>query len=560
MYIALLSLPLGLTATSAMAAPPSVLPGSADIDRVDPLRDSLPSEKLAIPPPAETGLLPMSNPPAGAEKIKLVLRDVKIEGATVYDQSTLNATYAELLDREITLNQVWDIAARITALYRNDGYFLSRAYVPPQESGDGRIVIKVTEGYIKEVSINKEIGRNRIVDDIIQVIKKERPLRLKTLERQHLLLGDLPGLAQYEGTLAPLKDAPEGAVSLVFAPRETHAKNSFVEFNNHGSRYLGPYQVLGGWQGSIIPMQQTSISGATSVPLQELNTVSVEHQVPLLQDLKLKVSAGYTRASPGYDLEPQDIDSKAINAGVSLNYQVIRQRRENLELNLALDARNSESTILDTPLSEDRIRAVRVGANGDWLDDWQGYNTGRVTISRGLTGLGASSEDDINISRDGAEPDFAKVEIEYRRLQRITDTWMGQFTVSGQKASGSLYSSEEFGYGGAGLGRAYDPSEISGDDGVAAGVELHYQGLPVWKETSFTPFAFYDIGKVWNHNDGQEDTISASSAGLGLSVQHESGITGTLQVALPLTKPIDTPLYGGNGENARVTFRLGYAF
>ena len=183
-----------------------------------------------------------------------------------------------------------------------------------------------------------------------------------------------------------------------------------------------------------------------------------------------------------------------------------------------------------------------------------------MTVSRGLSGLGASSAGDLNLSRDGAKPDFTKAEISYSRLQGIFPEWSLLFSASAQKASGSLFSSEEFGYGGQSLGRAYDPSEISGDDGVASALELRYQGVPIWYNTSFQPYAFVDIGKVWNQNAGQEDTLTASSTGLGVRFQHASGFSGSLQLAIPLTKSIDAPLYGSNERNAQIGFQIGYSF
>ena len=55
-------------------------------------------------------------------------------------------------------------------------------------------------------------------------------------------------------------------------------------------------------------------------------------------------------------------------------------------------------------------------------------------------------------------------------------------SVRGQYSAVPLLSSEEFSFGGNVSGRGYDPSEISGDQGVAATIELRYSGLPeLWK-------------------------------------------------------------------------------
>lgn len=556
MYIALGILLLEGAPASASAP----LPGPADIDRVNPTKDMPDLRPMDIPPaPAqeETSVTPA---PEGAKSIKLILKKVKIEGSTVYPEDTFSYLYASDLGHEVTLDKAWQIATAITQRYRADGYFLSRAYVPAQEIDDGTITIGVVEGYIGQVTIDETLAIKRIVREITATITNERPITIKTLEKEHLLLSDLPGMSNYQGILTPLKGAPDGAVHLVFTPRPVEEKNTFIGFDNFGSRYLGPYQLSGSWQGSLIPLQKTFLSATSSIPTNELSAINFSQVIPLFQDLRLELNAGYTRAKPGYTLKPREIESKAINGGISLTYQAIRQRQENLSFKAGLDARNSESTIIGTELTKDKIRALRLSGSYDTTDSWYGYNVVNVTLSRGLSALGASEADDLNLSRDGAKPNFTKAEIQYSRLQGINNDLSLLISMSAQKSSGSLFSSEEFGFGGQSLGRAYDPSEISGDDGIAGGLELRYQTLPPWQEISFQPYAFFDIGKVWNENSGQERTLTASSTGLGMRFQHPNGLSGTLQLALPLTKPVDAPLYGSQDRNAQIGFQIGYSF
>ncbi len=104
-----------------------------------------------------------------------------------------------------------------------------------------------------------------------------------------------------------------------------------------------------------------------------------------------------------------------------------------------------------------------------------------------------------------------------------------QASATGQVASRSLMSSEEFGFGGSTFGRAYDSSELSGDSGMAGLLELRYNAVPnIANYAHFTPYAFYDAGKVWNMNSGQDTNVSASSAGFGTYVAAVHGISGNL--------------------------------
>src|SRR5262245_60510091 len=62
--------------------------------------------------------------PPGAAETKLVIRQIRIVGATVYTPAQLAELYADLVGKTVTLQAVYDLAQRITAKYGSDGYVL----------------------------------------------------------------------------------------------------------------------------------------------------------------------------------------------------------------------------------------------------------------------------------------------------------------------------------------------------------------------------------------------------------------------------------------------------
>lgn len=172
--------------------------------------------------------------------------------------------------------------------------------------------------------------------------------------------------------------------------------------------------------------------------------------------------------------------------------------------------------------------------------------------------LGSSQSTDMNLSRAQAEPDFSKLELSYARAQHVSNHITLITRFSAQLSPYQLFSSEEFGYGGQTFGRAYDASEITGDNGVAAALELRYNGLNSWQDIQFVPYVFYDIGKVWNEDTSGVNEAAASS-GTGFLVQHSSGLQGNLGIAFPLTRPVTNPMYG-HGKSPRLLLQIGYAF
>jgi hemolysin activation/secretion protein len=280
----------------------------------------------------------------------------------------------------------------------------------------------------------------------------------------------------------------------------------------------------------------------------------------IVPDFSVEFNGSETKAHPGYTLDKFDIDSLATSESLSLNYQWIRQRQENLAVKLTLEGRDVASDILDTPLTRDHIRAVRAGATYDMSDSWHGYNIATITLSRGIDGLGSSKKGDLNLSRGGATPDFTKAELTLQRQQGITNDWSLLAAASGQWASSVLYSSEQFGYGGQAFGRAYDTSDITGDNGVSGSLELRYGGWGTWQPVSLQPYAFYDIGTVWNDGVGQLKHESGASGGVGLRLSTVWHQTGNLGLAWPLTREITSPIYGGGTNGPRIVLQITQEF
>ena len=123
-------------AAAAAQIPPSEQPGR------ERQRFTEPPAPLSKPI-GPTITLPSSVPPTGAASIKLVVRDVRVSGSTVYSASALRPLYADLLGRQVSLAAVYDVAQRITAKYGKDGYVLSRAIVPPQDLDPKGAVVRI---------------------------------------------------------------------------------------------------------------------------------------------------------------------------------------------------------------------------------------------------------------------------------------------------------------------------------------------------------------------------------------------------------------------------------
>ena len=550
--ITILFLILGSIASVSHA---SSLPAPADAARIDviPKQQVAPTTNNNITAPEASISV---NAPEGSNKIAYELNNIKFKGNTRFSSDELTSVVSSHMGN-VTLDHLWKIAADITRYYRDEGYFLSRAYVPKQELDNSTATIHIVEGYIGHVTFENITSHNIVIQQLTQQLKAQHPLSVAQLESYMLRLNDLGGI-NASGILQPLTDEEEGAVELVIAKANKVDEIGSININNHGSRFLGAYQATANASLNLFSVHTTNIYGSLSLPADELRYIGVQHKIPLYPKWEAQLLGSYVYARPGSDLSAFDIKSDAVNLGAGLYYKSIRQRQENLTLGMKLDLQNTNSDIFsDVALSRDRIRTLDFSANYNLSDHWNGYNIIDAHYRQGVEWFGASNEGNPLLTRADADPDFSVFKIYALRQQFLPYHLSLHTAFSAQISDAPLFSSEEFGYGGRAFGRAYNPSEITGDQGVSSSVELRY-AIPNLPHTfSLTPYGFYDIGKIWEKGSTPDE--SASSAGVGMTVSHHSGISLDAGLALPLTKAQDTPLYG-NGSNPRFYVQTRFGF
>ena len=556
----IMGLGMSIAAADALA---QNLPGPADVGRIKPddntkVPEHLDGKNASIPlTPTNVSI------PEGSKSVHFTLSQVSIEGVTAFTKEQMEDIYKQYLNREITLDIAYVMAGMITERYRNAGYFLSRAYVPAQEIEGGKITIKVVEGYVSNVELPEGECYPLVIKYHINKLIAKRPLQSKDMESFLLRLNDMPGYA-YSGVLSPV-EGEDGVVKLVLVSDKKKVGSGYISFDNFSSRYLGPNELSGSYTKSFLPLQQTSISALSSLPAKNLHYGTLNHTAMIAPDTTLELSGGITKANPGYTLQSYNIESTSTSASVAINYQIIRQRQENLSMKFMLDSRDVSSDILKKALTRDHIRMVRVGATYDRDDIWNGHDVLNATLSKGINAFGSSQRGDLNLSRQDASPDFTKTELSLSRIQGISKYWSVAANASWQWASGTLYSSEQFGYGGQSFGRAYDSSDITGDNGIAGSLELRYSGLNdlmcgEWKSLSLQPYAFYDIGSVWSEESNLIKRESAASAGFGMRFNTRWNQNGNIGLAWPLTRNIPSPVYGGRDIGPRIILKVGQEF
>ncbi|RWU17213.1 ShlB/FhaC/HecB family hemolysin secretion/activation protein [Pseudomonas alkylphenolica] len=502
--------------------------------------------------PREMTALPADMPRFKVNKVTLI-------GVTSYPPGTFNPVVARLEGNRVNLGEINAVIDTITQRYRKAGFLLAKAFVPQQRLEGGNLTIQVFEGKINQVAFSGP--SNQALERYADNIRQEVPPTSATLERNLLLMNDVSG----NDSRGTLKASPVEAGTDLAVENTQRKYEGFIGFDNRDSRYFGPWQVYGGIGINDLTGRgdHLGIRAGKSVEGDKMTFFEGQYELPVgSQGDVLSLLAQHNDGNADtYSF--LNANSSGDTLAVRITRPWIRQRDETFKTSAAFTYYNGKSEYFDdphhSPSSDDRIRAVRLGASYDFIDSYGGRNLAKAELSQGLSIMGASNESRQNPSRAGGETDFTKLQLDAQRLQdlsRLMDGLNLYLAATAQTSFGqALLSPEQFGVGGSEFGRGYDPSEITGDRGFALKTELQYNRIHAMKGYAIPTqyYAFWDFGKVWSEAPSWETTQSLSSAGFGAHLQVFKDTYVTPEIAFPLTRSVSAEeLDDDNGKAPRL--------
>ena len=535
-------------------------PPSSPIERAVPQ-----PQPQAVPPLILTPALPKPGAPAGPI---VNVHTVKVEGATVFSATELAEFYRGIVGKPVPTSEIRAVIARIQAKYREDGYFLTLvAGTLEPTNGAMTLRIRVIEGFISSVKLDGDIGpAGVLVYRFLAKLTTIRPANIRDVERALLLVEDVPGIS-VRAVLRPGTGEP-GAVDMI-AQVGRKPFDGLVLYDNRASQFAGPSELLVGAYANSF----TSLGERTEVLVYDtpFNKEQLFGQAALEgfiggSGLKLRGYVGYGPSEPGGTLAAIGYRARVLLAGLSSTYPVIRTRLVTLRLTGAFDISQSDVDAFGTggqlqPQSSEQLRILRFGERLNVQDDTAGLglagaNLFALTLHKGLTGLGASRNDDPLSPRLGSRVDFFKLSGELTRVQdlfHISDYGFAlKLSVGGQYTADILPPSEKYFLGGTRYGRGFFSGEVTGDRAFGSTSELQINHRINWPAPiGLQYYVFYDAGLAWNLAPGDIDQ-KLESAGAGV----RAALTPQISVELEDTQRFTRHPTGQNvnREGANVIF------
>lgn len=514
------SFPLRCGLALAMALPG----GLAQAQAVRPDAGRL-LEQLRPPPESPPSQAPEihdeeASPPADSGGPRLRVERLDVVGAARFSEAELHALVADAEGKDLSLPELQRLAGRITRHYRERGYLLARAYLPAQAVRDGVVRIAVLEGRLGKVDVNDPIGLGGAALAPLGRLQTGDPAEAGALERNLLLLSDLPG-NKVQATLRP--GATVGTTDLLVDVAPGARIAGSLEADNYGDRFSGRKRLGAGLQFNN-PLRlgdQASLRALASEG--GLAYGRLAYQLPIsAYGTRFGVAASWMHYSLGEELAPLDASGRAQTSSAYLLHPLVRSRGANLNAQLQFDHVALQDRIATAGVTIDKTLDRWIGGvSGDWRDTFGGgatnrfsltYTSGRLKLDPETRALDAASAESAG--------SYGKWNLSGQRLQRLTDAFSLYASVSGQLASKNLDSSEKLWLGGPGGVRAFPQGTVAGDEGYLLTLEARRQ-LPIHWPGQWQFAVFYDQGHVrasrhpWSSAPNRR---SIGGAGLGLDV------------------------------------------
>ena len=405
----------------------------------------------------------------------------RVTGATSYPVDTLTAMLQPWVGKRLDIAGLNEAAGALTRHYQSRGHLLTYAYLPAQRVADGVIEIAVLEGKLDAVQI-VTAQDVRLRDEVIQAhtdrlatsAEQPRPVLLPEVERQMLLLNDIPGVA---ARAAFTPGSSTGGADMVVSVAEDEPLALRLELDNHGSRSTGETRAgaglqlrdLFGWGDqtdlrALVSSRAGLVSGSLGV------------LVPVGGD-GFRIGASVSRLS--YELAGAfrnlGASGNANTLGTEVSYPFIRSADTNLSVRLAGEYKRlrDEVQLIGRSFPK-RNKTIDVAVAFDRRDGWGGVSAARVTASMGSLSL----LDDEQRAQDAAglrtQRTYRKLGVQFVRQQQLGGPFSLVLRAAGQASGGNLDSSEKFSLSGPGAVRSYAPGEASVDQGGLLGVEARY--------------------------------------------------------------------------------------
>lgn len=486
------------------------------------------------------------------------IKDFTFAGNSAISSEELKQSLKAYVGKELSFNQIQEVLALVTKVYRDKGYFVARAYLGKQDlvKNDNTLFISIIEGKYGEIKLNN----NSLVNDnslqtILDNSKSNSIINIKDIERALLLINDRNGVKVSNSIVEAGKEV--GSSNLNIDTTSTKRGDGYIVADNYGSRYTG-YNRVQGLININSPFNigdKISISGLVSNGA-DLKNGKIAYELPL-NSYGLKSDFAYTRTNYNLVEEYKSLDAKGNSTiyEAGLSYPLIRSTNENLYLKGKYYHKD-----MNDYMSGDKYEDKSINSFVTTLEYDKNYSIGTLP-ARVFTNLNLTTG---HLSSKNSNPNngnYNKVDTYISNDLFFNEIFSLNTNLTAQKVLGNknLDGSEDLTLGGPNAVKLYPYSEQSAENGYIASFEL-FSKLPNIASYNHKIGLFYDMGNVYQERnlDTTFQRKTLQDIGLGYYSSFDDFFLRT-QIAWGLnSKPISSEYT--NHKNSKFLVQAGWVF
>ena len=469
------------------------------------------------------------------------------------DKEELTRILEEGMGEQKTMAQLRRTVDALTSYCRTHGYPAAAVYLPPQDSPDGIVVLRVLPGRYDEIVIeNNSRLKDRVARGIIAGLKSDDIITTAKLETALYSVSDATG-ARAVGVLSP--GTTFGTSKLTVRIEDSKESNTVFYVENYGSPSTGRYRY--GLQETLYDPSGTGdkVSAGALISNGSLRNFYANYET-VVGHGGTTLGAGISRMNYKIGGALADIGAE----GKSLTFTIFGQTplyhltNRSLMLRYGYNYRTLNDDITAFELEgKKHTHSIYAGLVG--MQQLQGgtslnYNANLTIGKLSYDSLYSEILGRLNRTEEGT---YVKLEAELSAVQRLGHASDFLVKVAGQKASRNLDSSEEFYLGGPNGVRAYAQGEGAGDEGLLSTAELRWHA-PVQGLTFST---FYDVGtaRLSRHSFTNDNRVTLRGWGLGAAYNKSGDWFARLDYARRIG--LDASVSPRNSARNRVWFMAG---
>lgn len=476
--------------------------------------------------------------PSAEETVTFHLNRVDMPASSVLKSEDIEAIAQEYVGKEVSIEDLYALVAKINKLYDAKGYLTCRAYLAPQTIHDGVVRIELIEGKTGEVKLQgNATTKDYYIRDRVS-LKEGKVANVNELNRDLLRFNATNDvqlrIAMKAGTAA-------GTTDYVITAVEPQKEVFGIMADNAGYKTSGLYRSGIYWQDRSLTGNRDSLFLSTlfsqgTKSFAGTYTVPIDHQG---SKAGLSYSTNSVHITDGA-LEPLQVRGHSYAYDLFLTTPVKTTETVKSEIGLDYNYQSSHTSFYGMPWVNDRLHSFQIfydqidyGRSTIWYQK-HGYRFGRYT----------------NI--EDTSRTYGKYELTtlFQKHFRHGQSW--NLRVDGQLSSTQyLPSAEMFYLGGMYSVRGYKESLIGGDGGFLASAEYNW---PIAKNHQVNVYVFLDSGRVWGRSAFRDRNLVGT--GFGIKGNLGNHLYFNTALAFPLIRTINDE----GQSRARVHFSLNGTF